>query len=234
MGTVSVPVLVKKSFPVRALEIGPRGPADSGRPSLSAPCGLTGPGVPCPQHLLASSGPVSPAVLRSLGTLLPSRLTCFPSCGDSFWLPWHHFTLFSSHRTRLVERIPRLSALFPKESVIAPFLWGSTGTQATRPTKTVAPCGWDDLPTTAGGLWTWKAGTGESSCGHTLGHHRVRGSVWVVVVVAAVFPKTCAVALVFQRRLLEKNGSFPGSPQKDFEKSRGRDVIDLSSTLTCG
>lgn len=72
-----------------------------------------------------------PAVLRSLGTLLPSRLTCFPSCGDSFWLPWHHFTLFSSHRTRLVERIPRLSALFPKESVIAPFLWGSTGTQAT-------------------------------------------------------------------------------------------------------
>lgn len=103
-----------------------------------------------------------------------------------------------------------------------------------RPTKTVAPCGWDDLPTTAGGLWTWKAGTGESSCGHTLGHHRVRGSVWVVVVVAAVFPKTCAVALVFQRRLLEKNGSFPGSPQKDFEKSRGRDVIDLSSTLTCG
>ena len=70
--------------------------------------------------------------------------------------------------------------------------------------------------------------------GSTLGHHRVRGSVWVVVVVAAVFPKTCAVALVFQRRLLEKNGSFPGSPQKDFEKSRGRDVIDLSSTLTCG
>lgn len=133
MGTVSVPVLVKKSFPVRALEIGPRGPADSGRPSLSAPCGLTGPGVPCPQHLLASSGPVSPAVLCSLGTLLPSRLTCFPSCGDSFWLPRHHFTSFSSHRTRtrLVERIPRLSALFPKESVIAPFLWGSTGTQAT-------------------------------------------------------------------------------------------------------
>lgn len=234
MGTVSVPVLVKKSFPVRALEIGPRGPADSGRPSLSAPCGLTGPGVPCPQHLLASSGPVSPAVLRSLGTLLPSRLTCFPSCGDSFWLPWHHFTLFSSHRTRLVERIPRLSALFPKESVIAPFLWGSTGTQATPAHENRGSVWMGRLPTTAGGLWTWKAGTGESSCGHTLGHHRVRGSVWVVVVVAAVFPKTCAVALVFQRRLLEKNGSFPGSPQKDFEKSRGRDVIDLSSTLTCG
>ena len=105
--------------------------------------------------------------------------------------------------------------------------------------KTGAPCGWDDLPTTAGGVGgggsrTWKAGTGESSCGHTLGHHRVRGSVWVVVVVAAVFPETCAVALGVQRRLWEKNGSFPGSPQKDFEKSRGRDVIDLSNTLTSG
>lgn len=187
MGTVSVPVLVKKSFPVRALEIGPRGPADSGRPSLSAPCGLTGPGVPCPQHLLASSGPVSPAVLRSLGTLLPSRLTCFPSCGDSFWLPWHHFTLFSSHRTRLVERIPRLSALFPKESVIAPFLWGSTGTQATPAHENRGSVWMGRLADDRGGLWTWKAGTGESSCGHTLGHHRVRGSVWVVVVVAAVF-----------------------------------------------
>lgn len=220
MGTVSVPVLVKKSFPVRALEIGPRGPADSGRPSLSAPCGLTGPGVPCPQHLLASSGPVSPAVLCSLGTLLPSRLTCFPSCGDSFWLPRHHFTSFSSHRTRtrLVERIPRLSALFPKESVIAPFLWGSTGTQATPAHENRGSVWMGRLANDRGGLWTWKAGTGEPSCGHTLGHHRVRGSVWVVVVVAAVFPKTCAVALVFQRRLLEKNGSFPGSPQEDFER----------------
>ena len=34
--------------------------AGDGRPSLSAPCALTGPGVPCPQHPLASSGPVSP------------------------------------------------------------------------------------------------------------------------------------------------------------------------------
>lgn len=161
MGTVSVPVLVKKSFPVRALEIGPRGPADSGRPSLSAPCGLTGPGVPCPQHLLASSGPVSPAVLRSLGTLLPSRLTCFPSCGDSFWLPWHHFTLFSSHRTRLVERIPRLSALFPKESVIAPFLWGSTGTQATPAHENRGSVWMGRLADDRGGLWTWKLAPGS-------------------------------------------------------------------------
>ena len=57
---------------------------------------------------------------------------------------------------------------------------------------------------------------------------------WGAVVVAAVFPETCAVALGVQRRLWEKNGSVPGSPQKDFEKSRGRDVIDLSNTLTSG
>ena len=127
-----MPVLGKKSFPVRALEIGPRGPADSGRPSLSAPCRLTGPGVQCPRHLLASSGPRLPR--RAPLTLNPSPLSSdmfsFPC--DSSWLPRHHFASFSSHRTRLVERIPRLSALVPKESVIAPFIWGSTGTQATR------------------------------------------------------------------------------------------------------
>lgn len=194
---------------------------------------------------------VPPASARIFGARLPRRapLTLNPSplssdmfsfpC-DSSWLPRHHFASFSSHRTRLVERIPRLSALVPKESVIAPFIWGSTGTQATRAHENRGSVwmgrladdrggGWG-----VGGSWTWKAGTGESSCGHTLGHHRVRGSVWVVVVVAAVFPETCAVALGVQRRLWEKNGSFPGSPQKDFEKSRGRDVIDLSNTLTSG
>ena len=45
----------------------------------------------------------------------------------------------------------------------------------------------------------WKAGTGESSRGHTLWFHGALGSVWVVVVVVvavAVFPKTYAVALI--------------------------------------
>lgn len=86
---------------------------------------------------------VPPASARIFGARLPRRapLTLNPSplssdmfsfpC-DSSWLPRHHFASFSSHRTRLVERIPRLSALVPKESVIAPFIWGSTGTQATR------------------------------------------------------------------------------------------------------
>ena len=86
---------------------------------------------------------VPPASARIFGARLPRRapLTLNPSplssdmfsfpC-DSSWLPRHHFASFSSHRTRLVERIPRLSALVPKESVIAPFIWGATGTQATR------------------------------------------------------------------------------------------------------
>ena len=76
-----------------------------------------------------------------------------------------------------------------------------------------------------------ESGTGESSCGHALGHHRVRV---VVVVVAAVFPETCVGSLGFQWRLFEKNGSFTGSPQKDFEKRSGRDVIDPSDDLTSG
>ena len=164
---------------------------------------------------------VPPASARIFGARLPRRapLALNPSPLSS-WLPRHHFASFSSHRTRLVERIPRLSALVPKESVIAPFIWGSTGTQATRAHENRGSVWMGRLADDrgGGGSWTWKAGTGESSCGHTLGHHRVRGSVWVVVVVAAVFPETCAVALGVQRRLWEKNGSFPGSPQKDFKR----------------
>lgn len=80
----------------------------------------------------------------------------------------------------------------------------------------------------------WKAGTGESSCGHTLGHHRVHGGAfgW-----SSWSPPSCprrVRSLGFQRRLFEKNGSFTGSPPKDFEKSRGRDMIDPSNRLTSG
>ena len=41
----------------------------------------------------------------------------------------------------------------------------------------------------------WKAGTRESSRGHTLRFHGANGSVWVVVIVT-VFPKTYAVAWI--------------------------------------
>ena len=40
----------------------------------------------------------------------------------------------------------------------------------------------------------WKAGTGESSRGHTLWFHGAHRIIWVVIV--AVFPKTYAVALI--------------------------------------
>ena len=40
----------------------------------------------------------------------------------------------------------------------------------------------------------WKAGTGESSWGHTLWFHGAQGGVWVLVVI--VFSKTYAVALI--------------------------------------
>ena len=46
------------------LWIGPYEPADDVCPSLSAHYMLTGPGVPCPQHLLASSRPVSSVLLH--------------------------------------------------------------------------------------------------------------------------------------------------------------------------
>ena len=189
MGTVSLPVLAKKSFPVRAPEVGPRGPADDGRPSLSAPCRLGGPGVLRPRHLLASPGPVSPP-LRSthVEILLPSRRTCFLFCstlsgspGATSRRPSLLIALVSwkeSHASLLCSP-RRLSSPHPSGDRLAP--------RRPRSVKTVVPCRRNDLPTTAGGWgwgWgvglvdvddPWKAGTGESSCGHPLGHHRVRG-----------------------------------------------------------
>ena len=129
MGTVSMTVLMK-SLTVRALEIGPRGPAGDGRPSLSAPCALTGPGVPCPSirsHLLGLSPPCCSTDLESFSPLVSSDTFSF--LFDHVRLPGHHFpSFFSSHRPRLVEIILWVSALFPKDSVIPPLIWGSTGT----------------------------------------------------------------------------------------------------------
>lgn len=156
MGTASVPVLVKTSFPARALEIGPRGPADDGRPSLSAPCRLTGPGVLCPQRLLASSGPVSPLALRSRRLLLPSRLTCVLFCSTLSGSPGA-----TPHRpSRLIALVSRkeshVSLLCSPRSLSS--LHSSGGRPAPRrprSLKTAVPCRRNDLPTTAGGPWTW-------------------------------------------------------------------------------
>ena len=47
-GCSETKILIQKNrIDILPLEIGPRGPADDARPSLSAPCVLTGPGVPC-------------------------------------------------------------------------------------------------------------------------------------------------------------------------------------------
>ena len=118
MGTVSVTVLTK-SLTARALEIGPRGPAGDGRPSLSAPS--------IRSHLLGLSPPCCSTDLESFSPLVSSDTFSF--LFDHVRLPGHHFpSFFSSHRPRLVEIILWVSALFPKDSVIPPLIWGSTGT----------------------------------------------------------------------------------------------------------
>ena len=84
-----------------------------------------------------------------------------------------------------------------QESVITPFIWGSTGTEATLAHEncgSVFIVGPADCRGLADVYETRKAGTGESSCGHTLWFHSAQGGIWVLVV--AVFPKTYAVALI--------------------------------------
>ena len=201
-GPVSLTVLTK-SLTVRALEIGPRGPADDARPSLSAPCVLTGPGVPCPQPLLASPGPVSPMLLHGLGIILPSRLTRFLFCSTVSGSPGT-----TSPRSSLLIPLVSWNSFYasPLRSLRTLSSPHSSGDRPAprqpRPVTTVVPCLSNNLPTDRRGRVDanepWKAGTGESSRGHTLWFHGALGSVWVVVVVVAVavFPKTYAVALI--------------------------------------
>lgn len=78
-------------------------------------------------HLLGLSPPCCSTDLESFSPLVSSDTFSF--LFDHVRLPGHHFpSFFSSHRPRLVEIILWVSALFPKDSVIPPLLWGSTGT----------------------------------------------------------------------------------------------------------
>ena len=152
-GPVSLTVLTK-SLTVRALEIGPRGPADDARPSLSAPCVLTGPGVPCPQHLLASPGPVSPMLLHGLGILLPSRLTRFLFCSTMSGSPGT-----TSPRSSLLIPLVSWNSFYasPLRSLRTLSSPHSSGDRPAprqpRPVTTVVPCLSNNLPT-AGGVRT--------------------------------------------------------------------------------
>ena len=152
-GPVSLTVLTK-SLTVRALEIGPRGPADDARPSLSAPCVLTGPGVPCPQPLLASPGPVSPMLLHGLGILLPSRLTRFLFCSTMSGSPGT-----TSPRSSLLIPLVSWNSFYasPLRSLRTLSSPHSSGDRPAprqpRPVTTVVPCLSNNLPT-AGGVWT--------------------------------------------------------------------------------
>ena len=152
-GPVSLTVLTK-SLTVRALEIGPRGPADDARPSLSAPCVLTGPGVPCPQPLLASPGPVSPMLLHGLGIILPSRLTRFLFCSTVSGSPGT-----TSPRSSLLIPLVSWNSFYasPLRSLRTLSSPHSSGDRPAprqpRPVTTVVPCLSNNLPT-AGGVWT--------------------------------------------------------------------------------
>lgn len=131
---------------------------------------------------------------------LSSRLTRFLSCSTMSGSPGTT-SRRSSRLTALVSwksfsgsplcSLRTLSSLHSSGDRLAP--------RQPRSVTTVVPCLSNDMPT-AGGLVDayepWKAGTGESSRGHTLRFHGAHGSVWVVVVVVAVFPKTYAVAWI--------------------------------------
>ena len=115
-GPVSLTVLTK-SLTVRALEI-PLGSLRAHRPRCAVPPASARISWACLPHAAPRTWNHSPLSSDTFSLLF-----------DHVWLPRHHFpSFFSSHPTRLVELILCVSAPFPKDSVITPLIWGSTGT----------------------------------------------------------------------------------------------------------
>lgn len=131
-------------------------------PSCSTPFESFSPLV---QHVFFSS-PFRSTLSGSPGATSPrSSLVIALVC----WKEFH---------TSLLGSLRSLSSLHSPGDRLAP--------RQPRSTNTVVPCLWNDLPTTAGGLWTrttrGKPAPGSRPADTPSGrHHRVRGSVRVVV-----------------------------------------------------